>query len=218
MLGANGIVGAGYGLAAGAALRAKRRGTDGVAACFFGDGAVSRGTFHEVMNLAALQKLPLIFVCEDNKWAQWVSVKDNVAPEQIARLADAYGIPGVSVDGQDVRAVYLASKKAVDGARAGEGPSLLVFDTQRYYGHNSADMQVYRTKASIAELRETTDPIERLERDLLASDTVTAEKLAALTKEIDVEVDQSVAFALASALPSADQLMEDVFAPASTAN
>ena len=216
MLGAHGIVGAGYGLAAGAALRAKRTGTDDVAACFFGDGAVSRGTFHEVMNMAALMKLPLLFICEDNKWSQWIHVSENVAAPSIARLADAYGIPGVEVDGQDVRAVYMAARTAVERARAGAGPSLLVFDTQRYYGHNSADMQVYRTKSDIAKLREDTDPIERLERELRRQDG-NAERLAALLGEIDAEVDAAVAFALASALPSADQLAEDVFAPAASA-
>jgi TPP-dependent pyruvate/acetoin dehydrogenase alpha subunit len=212
MLGANGIVGAGYSLAAGAALRSKRLGRDSVAACFFGDGAISRGTFHEVMNFAALQKLPLLFICEDNKWSQWIPSKHNVAAPDIARLADAYGVPGVNVDGQDVRAVYLASKTAVERARAGEGPTLLVFDTQRYYGHNSADMQVYRTKAQIAELREDTDPLEKLEKHLIDSEIATAEKLAELLKTIDAEVDASVTFALGSALPSPDQLMEDVFA------
>lgn len=214
MLGANGIVGAGYGLAAGAALRAKRSGTDRVAACFFGDGAVSRGTFHEVMNFAALLKLPLLFVCENNQWAQWVSVKSNVAADPIARLADAYGIPGVAVDGQDVRAVYTASRQAVERARAGEGPSLLVFETQRYYGHNSADMQVYRTKAQIASLRAGTDPIERFEKELIAAGVINELGLAAITGEIDAEVGRAVDFALASPLPPPDQLMEDIFAPA----
>jgi acetoin:2,6-dichlorophenolindophenol oxidoreductase subunit alpha len=217
MLGANGIVGAGYGLAAGAALRAKRTGRDSVAACFFGDGAISRGTFHEVMNFAALQKLPLLFICEDNKWSQWIASKDNFAAPQVARLADAYGVPGVSVDGQDVRATYLASKSAVERARAGDGPTLLVFDTQRYYGHNSVDMQVYRTKADIAVLRETTDPIEKLERDLISADVASRERLDELLKTIDAEVEASVDFALKSALPSQDQLMEDVFAPVSSA-
>jgi pyruvate dehydrogenase E1 component alpha subunit len=217
VLGANGIVGAGYGLAAGAALRAKRLGTDQVAACFFGDGAVSRGTFHEVMNMAALLKLPLVFVCEDNKWSQWIPVSENVAAKPIARLADAYGVPGVEVDGQDVRAVYLAAQTAVERARAGEGPSLLVFDTQRYYGHNSADMQVYRTKADVAKLRKETDPIERLERELRRVDG-NAERFVTLVKEIDEEVDAAVAFALASPLPTPDQLTEDVLAPLSLAN
>jgi pyruvate dehydrogenase E1 component alpha subunit len=218
MLGANGIVGAGYSLAAGAALRSKRLGKDSVAACFFGDGALSRGTFHEVMNFAMLQKLPLLFICEDNKWSQWIASRDNNAAPQFERLADAYGVPGIAVNGQDVRDVYLASKTAVDRARAGEGPTMLVFDTQRYYGHNSADMQVYRTKAQVSQLREGTDPIELLEKHLLGSDIATAERLAELLKGIDAEVDASVAFALGSALPSPEQLMEDVFAPVAAAN
>jgi pyruvate dehydrogenase E1 component alpha subunit len=217
MLGANGIVGAGYGLAAGAALRAKRSGSDQVAACFFGDGAVSRGTFHEVLNMAALYKLPLIFVCENNKWSQWVSVEQNVAATDIAKLAEPYGVPGANVDGQDVRAVYLAARQAIERARAGEGPSLLVFDTQRYYGHNSADMQVYRTKEDVTRLRADTDPIARFEKEILGAEIVDEARLAGLLKQIDAEVEESVAFALNSALPSPDQLMEDVFAPVSGA-
>jgi len=167
--------------------------------------------------MAALMKLPLLFICEDNKWSQWIHVSENVAAPSIARLADAYGIPGVEVDGQDVRAVYMAARTAVERARTGAGPSLLVFDTQRYYGHNSADMQVYRSKAEIAELREGTDPIERLERELHQQDG-NAERLAALLKVIDAEVEAAVAYALASPLPSPDQLTEDVFAPAASAN
>jgi pyruvate dehydrogenase E1 component alpha subunit len=217
MLGANGIVGAGYGLAAGAALRAKRKGTDQVAACFFGEGAVSRGTFHEVLNMAALYKLPLLFICENNKWSQWVPVQQNVAAADIASLAEPHGVPGTNVDGQDVRAVYLATRQAVERARAGDGPSLLVFDTQRYYGHNSADMQVYRTKADIARLRADTDPIARFEKEILRAGVVDEAKLAELLKEIDAEVEESVAFALNSPLPSPDQLTEDVFAPVANA-
>jgi TPP-dependent pyruvate/acetoin dehydrogenase alpha subunit len=214
MLGANGIVGSGYAMAAGAALRAKRTGTDRVAVCFFGDGAVGRGTFHETMNLAALLTLPLIFACENNQWAQWVPVKANIAADPIAGLASAYGIPGVSVDGQDVRAVFSAARQAVDRARSGDGATLLVFNTQRYYGHNSADMQVYRTRTDIAKLRAETDPIDRFEKELLVSGVIDEQGLAAIAADIEAEIEKAVAFALGSRLPPPEQLTEDVFAPA----
>lgn len=213
MLGANGIVGSGYAMAAGAALRAQRTGSDRVAVCFFGDGAVGRGTFHETLNLAALLKLPLIFACENNQWAQWVSVKANIAADPIAGLANAHGIPGFSIDGQDVRAVWSAAKQAVDRARSGSGATLLVFDTQRYYGHNSADMQVYRTKPEVARLRAETDPIDRFEKELLAAGVIDEDGLTAIAADIEAEIERAVEFALASRLPPPEQLTEDVFAP-----
>lgn len=212
MLGANGIVGAGFGLAAGAALRAQRRGDGRVAVAFFGDGAVSRGTFHEVTNMAALLKLPLVLVCENNQWAQWVHRDENLAGPSIARLADGYGIPGIAVDGQDVRAVYRATTTAVERARAGEGPSLIECETQRYYGHNIGDMQVYRTKDEIAELRRQTDPIGRLERDLGAAGLLTDVDREVALAAIDAEVDEAIAFALASPMPEPSEVFQDVFA------
>jgi len=212
MLGANGIVGAGFGLAAGAAMRSKRRGDGRVAVAFFGDGAVSRGTFHEVLNLAALQRLPLVLVCENNQWAQWVSRAENLAAPSIAGLAQAMGVPGERVDGQDVREVHLAAARAVARARAGDGPTLVECDTQRYHGHNIGDMQVYRTKAEIAELRRATDPVERLERELAASGALeTAAREAALA-EVDAEVADAIRFALASPFPPPEDLWSDVFA------
>jgi len=212
MLGANGIVGAGFGLAAGAALRSKRRGDRRVAVAFFGDGAVSRGTFHEVMNLAALESLPLVFVCENNQWAQWVPSRENLAAPSIARLADGYGIPGVLVDGQDVRAVHAAASAAATRARSGGGPTLIECDTQRYYGHNIGDMQVYRSRQEIAELRARTDPVDRLERELVASGLLTEDRRRDLLASIDGEVEGAIAFALASPMPDPGDLFEDVFA------
>lgn len=212
MLGANGIVGSSYGIAAGAALMAKRRKSDQVSVAFFGDGAASRGTFHEVMNMAALWKLPVIFLCEHNEYAQWVPARENIAAENISAFAAPYGMPGVTVDGNDVRAVYLATASAVVRARAGEGPTLVECKTQRYSGHTTSDMQVYRTREQIKELRERTDPIDHFGRELERAGVLTPEKRAAIDGAIDAELKQAVAFALASPFPSSDALMRDITA------
>jgi TPP-dependent pyruvate/acetoin dehydrogenase alpha subunit len=184
MLGANGIVGSSFGIAAGAALMAKRRGSDQVAVAFFGDGASSRGTFHEVMNMAALWKLPVIFLCEHNEYAQWVPAKENIAAEDIAAFAAPYG----------------------------EGPTLIECKTQRYSGHTTSDMQVYRTREHIQALRERTDPIERFRRELGAAGLLDAARADAIAAEVEAEIKAAVAFALASPFPTEDRLMTDVTA------
>ncbi|MBL8702692.1 MAG: thiamine pyrophosphate-dependent dehydrogenase E1 component subunit alpha [Alphaproteobacteria bacterium] len=212
MLGANGIVGSSYGIAAGAALMARRRGTDQVAVAFFGDGAASRGTFHEVMNMAALWKLPVIFLCEHNEYAQWVPARENIAAADIAAFAAPYGVPGVTVDGNDVRAVYHATAAAVARARAGDGPTLLECKTQRYYGHTTSDMQVYRTRDEVKALRERTDPIDHLGRQLAQAGILTPAHRAAIDAAVEGEIKQAVAFALASPFPDADALARDVTA------
>ena len=210
MLGANGIVGAGYAIAAGAALTAKRSGSGRVAVAFFGDGAVTRGTFHEVMNMASLWKLPLIFVCENNEYAQYMHWSETMVFDDIAKLAAGYHIPGVGIDGNDIRAVYRVTSEAVSRARAGDGPTLLVFKTQRFHGHSSGDPQVYRSKASVEELRRTRDPIARLEGELSAAGLLRDRD--AIRAEIEAEVNAAVAFADASAYPPAEELSSDVYA------
>ena len=154
MLGANGIVGAGYSIAAGAALSAKVQGNGRVAVVFFGDGAVTRGPFHEVMNMASLWKLPLLFVCENNGLAQYVHTAETMVFDSVAALAGNYRMPGVRIDGNDVAAVHHAAVQAVARARGGDGPTLLELDTQRFLGHSSGDPQVYRSKSQIALLRD----------------------------------------------------------------
>jgi TPP-dependent pyruvate/acetoin dehydrogenase alpha subunit len=212
MLGANGIVGSSFGIAAGAALMAKRKGTDQVAVAFFGDGASSRGTFHEVMNMAALWKLPVIFLCEHNEYAQWVPARENIAAENISAFAAAYGMPGVTLDGNDVRAVHLATRDAVERARAGGGPTLIECKTQRYFGHTTSDMQVYRTREHIQALRERTDPLERFRRELTTAGLLDGARADAIAAEVEAEIKDAVAFALASPFPADDQLMRDVTA------
>jgi TPP-dependent pyruvate/acetoin dehydrogenase alpha subunit len=210
MLGANGIVGAGYALAAGAALNAKVTGNGRVAVVFFGDGAVARGTFHEVANMASLWRLPMIFVCENNGYAQYVKTSDTSVFENVARLAEGYRIKGVRLDGDDIRSVYAAAVDAVGAARAGEGPTLLELKTQRYLGHSGSDPQVYRTKAMVEELRSMRDPVGRLERELLVAGVFPNRD--ALMAEIDAEVAEAVRFADASPYPAEDELMRDVYA------
>jgi TPP-dependent pyruvate/acetoin dehydrogenase alpha subunit len=210
MLGANGIVGAGYAIAAGAALMAKRKGNGRVSVCFFGDGAVARGTFHEVMNLASLWKLPLVMICENNGYAQYVRTADTSVFETVASLAASYRMPGIRVDGNDIRAVYATTTEAVARARAGEGPSLLEFTTQRFMGHSSGDPQLYRSKAEIEELRRTRDPLARLETELVAAGLLGDRE--SLMAEVAAEVEAAVEFAEASPYPSEAEVAVDVYA------
>ena len=210
MLGANGIVGAGYAIAAGAALNAKVAGNGRVSVVFFGDGAVTRGTFHEVMNMASLWKLPLLLVCENNGYAQYVASSETMVFDSIAGLAGNYQMPGVRLDGNDIRAVHKAAVEAVDRARSGNGPTLIELKTQRFHGHSSGDPQVYRTKASVEELRQTRDPIARLEGELIAAGLLGDR--AALLAQVEAEVAQAVRYAEASPYPADEALSQDVYA------
>lgn len=213
MLGANGIVAAGIGLAAGAALHAKQAGTERVAVAFFGDGAVGRGPFHEVLNLAAIWKLPCIFVCENNGYAQWVANSDMLAAENVADLAAGYRIPGHTVDGNDFPAVHEAASTAIERARAGEGPSLIECKTYRIHGHSSSDMNVYRTKQEIESWQEDSrDPIARMTRLVREAKVLDEEEIEAMGREIDEEIAQAVRFAEASPYPDDTELMTDITA------
>lgn len=209
MLGANGIVGAGYAIAAGAALHAKVSRNGRVAVVFFGDGAITRGTFHEVMNMASLWRLPVIFACENNGLAQYVHTSETMVFDNIAGLASNYRMEGVGVDGNDVRAVHQATAAAVTKARAGGGPTLIECRTQRFMGHSSGDPQVYRTKGDIEALRKTGDPIARLEAELMSSGLLDR---ARETASIEAEVAEAIRFAEASPYPEAREVITDVYA------
>ncbi len=211
MLGANGIVGAGYAIAAGAALSAKVQRNGRVSVVFFGDGAVTRGPFHEVMNMASLWRLPLVFVCENNGLAQYVRTAETMVFESVAALAANYRMPGVCVDGNDTSAVLAAAGEAVARARRGEGPTLLELQTQRFMGHSSGDPQVYRSKDEVQRLREARDPMLRIEAELAAIDGFP--QRAELLAEIEAEMAEAVRFAEASPYPADTALMEDVYAP-----
>jgi len=161
-LGANGIVAGGIPIAAGAALAYQLQGIDRVVVSFFGDGATNEGAFHEGVNLASIWKLPVIFVCENNKYGMSFSTEKSMAVESVAERASAYGIPGVTVDGNDVEAVHEAVTTAADRARSGEGPTLVEALTYRWKGHSKSDKNLYRTREEIAGWRDK-DPIGRFE-------------------------------------------------------
>jgi len=211
MLGANGIVGGGFGLAAGAALAARLRGTSEVTVCFFGDGAINKGTFHEAMNYTALHRLPVIFLCENNHFAQYTAIERTTAGALACRGA-GYGVPGVEVDGNDVLAVEEETRTAVARARAGEGPTLIVADTYRFYGHNVGETVRYRSDAEILDRRRL-DPIPRFEARLQAGGVLDAAGCARVWAEVTAEVDESVTFALTAANPDPGTALDHLFAP-----
>ena len=211
MLGVNPIVGMGTTHAVGAALSARVRRTQQVAAAFFGEGAASVGAVHEAMNLAAIWKLPVVFVCENNRYAQATPVEYAVAVPNIADRAEAYRMPGVTVDGQDVFAVWEAADAGVRRARAGEGPSLIECKTYRYHGHHQGDdPHRYRTKEEEAAARER-DCIKRFREHVLSNGLLTLEELVAIDAQNKEKIDQAVAFAEASPLPDPAELYTDVF-------
>ncbi|MGZ5403048.1 MAG: thiamine pyrophosphate-dependent dehydrogenase E1 component subunit alpha [Nocardioides sp.] len=212
-LGANGIVAGGIPIAAGAALAFQMRGEDRVVACFFGDGAANEGAFHEAVNLAAIWKLPVVFICENNKYGMSFSTEKSSALEHLADRAAGYGIPGVTVDGNDIVAVHEVVQAAVDRARAGEGPTLVENVTYRWKGHSKSDKNLYRTKEEIAEWREQ-DPILRFETRLRDDGLLTEEEIEAVRSQ--ATEDMRAAVRAANAAPDADpgDLLDAVFAPA----
>ena len=165
-LGANGIVAGGIPIAVGAALARQLRGEDSVVLTFFGDGAANEGAFHEAMNLAAIWRLPVVMVCENNKYGMSFSTEKSFAIAHISERAAAYGMPGVTVDGNDVEQVHAATAEAVGRARAGDGPTLVEAETYRWKGHSKSDKNLYRTKEEISEWRGR-DPITRFEQVVL---------------------------------------------------
>ncbi|HEX4964407.1 MAG TPA: thiamine pyrophosphate-dependent dehydrogenase E1 component subunit alpha [Thermoanaerobaculia bacterium] len=210
MLGVNPIVGMGVPHAVGAALSARVRGTDEVAVAFFGEGATSMGVVHEAMNLAAIWSLPVVFVCENNGYAQATPVEYAVAADRISDRAAAYRMPGVTVDGQDVLAVFAAAQEAVRRGRAGEGPSLVECLTYRYYGHHQGDeTHRYRTADEERTARER-DCIRRFREVLFARGFAGAEVdgLDARNRE---RLDEAIAFAETSPLPGPEELLANVY-------
>ncbi|MFN8193177.1 MAG: thiamine pyrophosphate-dependent dehydrogenase E1 component subunit alpha [Nocardioidaceae bacterium] len=212
-LGANGIVAGGIPIAAGAALAFKMRGEDRVVACFFGDGATNEGAFHEAVNLAAIWQLPVVFVCENNKYGMSFSTEKSMAVEHISDRAAAYGFPGVTVDGNDVVAVYDAVQAAVDRARAGEGPTLVEAITYRWKGHSKSDKNLYRTKDEIAHWRED-DPIPDFERKAVEAGLLTDEQVTEIRAQVMERMRDAVR--AANSAPDADpaDLLTAVFATA----
>jgi TPP-dependent pyruvate/acetoin dehydrogenase alpha subunit len=209
-LGSNGVTGGGIPLGTGAALAAQMQGGDRVVVVFFGDGAVSQGVFHESLNLAALWRLPAVYVCENNLYAMSTPVRDTLPVEHVADRAAAYALPGVIVDGMDVVAVAEAVRTAAARARAGRGPTLIECKTYRFLGHSKNDQRVYRTKEEEAAWRER-DPIPRFRALLLEQRVANAGELDAIAREAHAAVDAAVAFARDSAFPPPAAVTDGVF-------
>ncbi|MDQ0177595.1 pyruvate dehydrogenase E1 component alpha subunit [Bacillus chungangensis] len=211
MLGANGIVGGGFPLACGSALTAKYKKTNAVSVCFFGDGANNEGTFHEGINLAAVLKLPVVFIAENNGYGEATPFTYASSCKTIADRAAAYSIPGVRVDGKDVIAVYQAAKEAIERARNGEGPSLIECVTYRNYGHFEGDAQKYKTDQEKEEHLFEKDAIQLFRKQLLAKNTLTENEIMKIEETVEKAMEQAVSFADNSAYPEESELLEDVY-------
>lgn len=209
-LGANGIVAGGIPIAVGAGLSIRLQGQDRVVLCFFGDGAANHGNFHEGLNMAAIWRLPVIFLCENNQYAMSMPIRRAMAVARVADRAAAYGIPGETVDGMDVVAVYRAVRAAVARARRGEGPTLIEAVTYRYKGHSKSDRQVYRTKEEVQAWM-ARDPIARLRDQLIAQGWLTEAEAADLEARARAAVAEALAAAEGDPEPSVAQLTEGVY-------
>ncbi len=212
-LGANAIVGGSAGIATGAAFSASRRGTDQVAVCFFGEGALGQGVVYEVMNLASLWSLPVLYICENNLYNEYTHYLETTAGEILARPR-AFGIETREVDGQDVRAVYAITAELVERARAGEGPAFLVANTYRYHGHHVGDIDrsYYRSEEEEQVWREARDPLIVLGSWLVDQKLVSAGDLMRVGQEARAEIERGLAFALDAPYPDPSEVTEDVYA------
>jgi len=206
-LGANAVVGGGLPATVGAALAFKLRGEERVALAFFGDGATNIGTFHESLNLAQLWRVPAVFVCENNHWAESTPARQHLPIEDLEQRAVAYGMASLKVDGQDVEAVHGATRRALEHARGGEGPIFLLCETYRLVGHYVGDPQVYRPKDEQRRLRETEDPIEKLRERLGLSD----EEFEEVDREVTEVVEASVEFAKNGTDPAPEDALKNVY-------
>ena len=210
MLGANGIVGAGGPLACGSGLMAKTLGTDQVTACFFGDGAAEQGTMHEAMNLACCWKLPVVFVCENNGFAESTPCGYHCAAKNISDRGVAYDMPGITVDGSDFFAVYEAAEQAIDRARRGEGPSLLECRGFRYYGHFIGDPMIYVTDEDQKRNR-ARDPIDNFKRRAVEQKLLSEEEVAEIDAKVAASIEEAVKYGQESPLPDIKEVLTDVY-------
>lgn len=211
ILGANGIVGGGMGIATGAGLSAQIRGSDQVCVCFFGDGGLNQGALYEGANMAAIWKLPVVYLCENNQFAMSTRVNNATSVPDLTARATAFGIPGIAVDGMDVLAVYEAVGEAVARGRAGEGPSLVICTTYRFEGHNVGDTLVYRTKEEVQRWREK-DPILRFQDRLVRGGLLTEAEVKGIEEEAAAAIREAEQFARESPEPSLESIYEDLFA------
>lgn len=209
--GGHGIVGAQIGTGAGLALAEQYRGTDNVVLCFFGDGAARQGILHETFNLAMLWKLPVIFICENNNYAMGTSVKRTSNVMDIYKLGCAYDMPSVQIDGMTPESVHKGVEKAVERARAKEGPTLIEIKTYRYKGHSMSDPAKYRSKEEMEEYK-LKDPVETTRIKLQQDWKVTDEEIEKIHEKVKEEVDESIRFAEESPWPDDDELLKDIYA------
>jgi TPP-dependent pyruvate/acetoin dehydrogenase alpha subunit len=212
-LGANAIVGGSAGIATGAALSAKKHGTDQVAVCFFGEGALGQGLVYEVMNLASLWSLPVVYVCENNLYNEYTHYLETTAGDILARPR-AFGIETREVDGQDARVVYATTAELVERARAGGGPAFLLANTYRYHGHHVGDVDrsYYRTKEEERLWRDERDPLALLGSWLQEQGFASGDDLKRIEDEARAEIRQGLAFAIDASFPDPSQVTEDVYA------
>ena len=212
-LGANAIVCGSAGIATGAAFSARRLGNGRVAVCFFGEGALGQGVLYEVMNLAQLFKLPVIYVCENNLYTEYTHYSETTAGDILMR-ATAFGLEAASVDGQDVRSVHDISQRLVDRARRGDGPAFLLCNTYRYHGHHVGDInrEYYRSKQEEQLWKMERDPIANFGKWLVEQKLADTEALAQMQTELESEMKKAVDFAVAAPYPTVDEVAEDVYA------
>jgi acetoin:2,6-dichlorophenolindophenol oxidoreductase subunit alpha len=212
-LGANAIVGGSTGIATGAAFSAQARGTDQVAVCFFGEGALGQGVLYEVMNMAALWKLPVVYVCENNSYNEYTHFSETTSGDIGARAA-AFGIPAEEVDGQDARAVYAATHRAVERARRGEGPGLLVCETYRYHGHHVGDVDraYYRSKDEEERWKSERDPLRLLGTWIVEQGFADEGELERIAHDVEAEVAAAAEHALEARFPDPSEVDKHVYA------
>jgi pyruvate dehydrogenase E1 component alpha subunit len=208
----SGIVGGALPIANGLALRSQMSGSGAVTVSYFGDGATNIGAFHESLNLAAVWKLPVVFVCQNNEYGEYTPRMDSMLLEQISVRAQSYGMPGITVDGNDPDAVYAAGRDAIDRARAGVGPTLIEAKTYRFMGHIfGLDQMVYIPEQELAAAK-LRDPIPAYRRRLIDDAAATEDVVAAVEAEVQAEVDDAVQFALNSPTPGLEETTRDVYA------
>ncbi len=212
-MGGHGIVGAQIPLGAGIGFAEKYQGTDNVCICYFGDGAIRQGAFHEALNMAMTWKIPTIFVVENNGYAMGTSVARTSNVRELYTLGEAYDIPSEAVDAMDVEIVHEAVARAAERARKGEGPSFLEFKTYRYRGHSMSDPQKYRTKEEVAEWK-LRDPIELIKDRILTQKIATQEELDAIDARVKKQVEEAVKFAEESPWPKPEEAFEDIYVQA----
>jgi len=212
-LGANAIVGGSAGIATGAAFSAKKLGNGRVCVCFFGEGALGQGVLYEVMNMAQLWKLPVIYVCENNMYNEYTHYSETTSGDILARPG-AFGLPAESVDGQDVRAVHAAASRFVERARAGAGPAFLLCNTYRYRGHHVGDInrEYYRAKQEEQRWSSERDPIKILGDWLIQQKLADSAQLERIQTEVKAEMNAAVEFAIAAPYPAVEQVEQDVYA------